>query len=175
MRLEQYPDQSLELLAALRLLQLLPEVSLVAILDADKEGILRSEKSLIQTIGRAARNSEGKVILYAYKETESMKKAISETKRRRLLQEKFNTDHLITPQTIIKKVSGGVIETLRGTKNEKRAKKKVQATHLSAEAIEKQITELKAEMKIASRELRFEDAAKIRDEIKTITDLRIIL
>lgn len=153
----------------------IPEVALVAILDADKEGFLRSEKSLIQTMGRAARNSEGRVILYAYKETESMRKAIGETKRRRIIQHQYNTEHGIIPKTIIKKVSGGIIDALRGAKKGKGVKRKVALTTLSADAIDKQIENLKLEMKIASRELRFEDAANIRDEIKSITDLRILL
>lgn len=153
----------------------IPEVSLVGILDADKEGFLRSERSLIQTIGRAARNSEGRVILYAYKTTESMKRAISETLRRRKIQEEYNQKNGITPTTIKKSVSGGVIETLRGAKKGKGEKKKVESEHLSAEALDKRIEELKKLMKEASRDLRFEDAAKIRDEIKSITDLRILL
>jgi excinuclease ABC subunit B len=153
----------------------IPEVSLVGILDADKEGFLRSERSLIQTIGRAARNSEGRVILYAYKNTKSMDKAISETLRRRKIQEEHNLKHGITPTTISKNVSGGVIETLRGTKGVKGPKKKTQMEHLSAESIDQRIEELKKMMKEASRDLRFEDAAKIRDEIKSITDLRILL
>ncbi len=153
----------------------LPEVALVGILDADKEGFLRSEKSLIQTIGRAARNSEGRVILYGYKTTESMKRAINETKRRRKLQEEFNTANGITPATIKKSVSGGVIETLRGAKKGKADKKKIEVTHLSAEALDDRIAELKKLMKEASKDLRFEDAAKIRDEIKKISDLRLML
>lgn len=153
----------------------IPEVSLVGILDADKEGFLRSERSLIQTIGRAARNSEGRVILYAYKETESMKRAISETKRRRTIQEEHNLKYGITPTTIKKSVSGGVIETLRGTKKGKGEKQKVETEHLSAEALDKRIENLKKLMKEASRDLRFEDAAKIRDEIKTVTELRILI
>lgn len=153
----------------------IPEVSLVGILDADKEGFLRSERSLIQTMGRAARNSEGKVILYAYKITKSMEYAIRETNRRRKIQEDHNTQHGITPTTILKNISGGVIETLRGTKKGKGEKKKNEATLLSAEAIDKRIEELKKLMKEASRDLRFEDASKIRDEIKSITDLRILL
>jgi excinuclease ABC subunit B len=153
----------------------IPEVSLVGILDADKEGFLRSERSLIQTIGRAARNSEGRVILYAYKNTKSMDKAISETLRRRKIQEDHNLKHGITPMTISKSVSGGVIETLRGTKGVKGPKKKHQMETLSAESIDQRIEELKKMMKEASRDLRFEDAAKIRDEIKSITDLRILL
>jgi excinuclease ABC subunit B len=153
----------------------IPEVSLVGILDADKEGFLRSERSLIQTMGRAARNSEGRVILYAYKMTKSMERAIGETNRRRKIQEEHNAKYGITPKTIIKSVSGGVIETLRGAKRGKGEKKKVEMTHLSAEALDKRIEELKKLMKEASRDLRFEDAAKIRDEIKTVTDLRILL
>ncbi|MGZ3787747.1 MAG: excinuclease ABC subunit UvrB [Bacteriovorax sp.] len=153
----------------------IPEVALVGILDADKEGFLRSERSLIQTIGRAARNAEGRVILYAYKTTESMKRAIGETQRRRKLQEEFNKKNGITPATIKKSVSGGVIETLRGAKKGKGEKKKIEVEHLSAEALDKRIEELKKLMKEASRDLRFEDAAKIRDEIKSITDLRILI
>jgi excinuclease ABC subunit B len=126
-------------------------------------------------MGRAARNSEGRVILYAYKETESMRKAIGETRRRRIIQEKYNTEHGITPQTIVKKISGGVIDTLRGAKKDKRLNKKIKMTSLSSESLDEQIENLKREMKIASRELRFEDAANIRDEIKSIMDLRILL
>lgn len=154
----------------------IPEVALVGILDADKEGFLRSERSLIQTIGRAARNSEGKVILYAYKMTPSMDRAISETNRRRKIQEDFNSKNGITPKTILKAVSGGVIETLRGTKGGKGGKKsKTKVTELSLESIDKRINELKAEMKIAAKELRFEDAAKMRDEIKSLTEMRLVL
>ncbi|QDK41969.1 excinuclease ABC subunit B [Bacteriovorax stolpii] len=153
----------------------IPEVSLVGILDADKEGFLRSERSLIQTIGRAARNAEGRVILYAYKTTKSMNVAITETQRRRKIQEEFNLKNGITPKTIKKSVSGGVIETLRGTKGSKGPKKKQTVELLTPESIDKRIEELKKLMKEASRDLRFEDAAKIRDEIKSITDLRILV
>ena len=153
----------------------LPEVALVGILDADKEGFLRSERSLIQTIGRAARNSEGRVILYAYKETKSMQKAIAETKRRRQIQEEFNTKHGITPTTISKNVSGGVIETLRGVKGAKKGKKAAKLIeHVDVAALDKRIEELKKEMKLAAKELRFEDAAKMRDEIKELTQARLI-
>lgn len=154
----------------------IPEVALVGILDADKEGFLRSERSLIQTIGRAARNSEGRVILYAYKMTPSMDRAISETNRRRKIQEEYNIQHGLTPKTILKQVSGGVIETLRGTKGGKSGKKaKTKITELSVESIDKRISELKADMKIAAKELRFEDAAKMRDEIKSLTEMRLVL
>lgn len=153
----------------------IPEVSLVGILDADKEGFLRSERSLIQTIGRAARNDSGRVILYAYKTTESMNKAMSETIRRRKIQEEYNLKNNIVPKTIKKKVSGGVIDTLRGTKSSKTAKKTVTKEKLSPEALDRQIEELKKEMKLASRDLRFEDAAKIRDEIRHLSELRMLM
>ncbi|MEC7181760.1 MAG: excinuclease ABC subunit UvrB [Bdellovibrionota bacterium] len=153
----------------------IPEVSLVGILDADKEGFLRSERSLIQTIGRAARNDKGRVILYAYKKTKSIEKACSETKRRRDLQEKYNKSNGITPQTITKPISEGVIEAIRGSKGKKG---KVEKKHLSSfdlKTLEKRISELRAMMKQASRELRFEDAAKIRDEIKSLSEARLLL
>ena len=157
----------------------LPEVTLVAILDADKEGFLRSEKSLIQTMGRAARNSEGRVILYSYNETGSMKRAISETKRRREHQKKFNKDNGITPKTIRKNISGGIIETLRGSNSTKGKKAKklslVFDQGLDEGALEEKIKEFTVRMKVASRELRFEDAAKIRDEIKMLKDARLLL
>lgn len=157
----------------------IPEVALVAILDADKEGFLRSEKSLIQTIGRAARNSEGRVILYAYKTTKSMEKAIGETKRRREIQEKYNQENNISPKTIIKSISGGIIETLRGTKGRrlKSDKKSVipKGEELSIKNLDGRIKELTQDMKVASKDLRFEDAAKIRDEIKELKDMRLLL
>jgi len=155
----------------------IPEVSLVAILDADKEGFLRSERSLIQTIGRAARNSEGKAILYAYKNTKSMEKAIGETKRRRVIQEEYNEAHGIIPITISKKVSGGVIETLRGAKGNKVSKgpKSLLSGSLDAKSLDVQIEELSLKMKLASKELDFETAAKIRDEIKQLKDLRLLI
>ncbi len=155
----------------------IPEVALVGILDADKEGFLRSERSLIQTIGRAARNSEGRVILYAYKVTKSMERAMSETARRRQIQIEFNEKHGITPTTIKKAISGGVIETLRGSKGRKGAKKEKVTFKgdLDAAALDIQINELKARMKEAAKELRFEDAAKIRDEIKVLSEARLSL
>ena len=155
----------------------IPEVSLVAILDADKEGFLRSEKSLIQTIGRAARNASGRAILYAYKETKSMVKAIGETKRRRVIQEEYNTRHGITPKTIKKEVSGGVIETLRGSKGKrsKELSKMSKMKEISPGSIDKQIVELTKKMKGESKALNFEKAAQIRDEIKSLKDLRLLL
>ena len=134
----------------------IPEVSLVAILDADKEGFLRSETSLIQTIGRTARNSEGKVIMYADRITDSMQRAIDETNRRREIQMAYNKEHGITPKTIVKAV-GGVIAAV--TAEEEMAPQQNVATVLS---------KLENEMRIAAEELRFEDAAKIRDRIKRL-------
>lgn len=150
----------------------LPEVSFVAITDADKEGFLRSERSLIQTIGRAARNVDGRVILYGDQVTQSMQKAIDETNRRRKIQEDYNKEHGITPRTIRKKISEGLNQVYEGQvslplllgDNKKSAKPLPQ----SAEQIEKQIKKLKAQMKKASSKLEFEEAAKIRDEIKRL-------
>ena len=154
----------------------LPEVSLVGILDADKEGFLRSTRSLIQTIGRAARNSEGKVILYSYKMTKSMDMAIRTTQERRSKQEAFNVAHGITPKTVKKSISGGVIEVLRGSKGSKSSKKKsVETLELSVDALDKKINELKKLMKEASRNLEYEESAKYIDEIKELTQARMIL
>ncbi len=155
----------------------IPEVSLVGILDADKEGFLRSTRSLVQTIGRAARNSEGRVILYGFKKTPSIEEAMKLTADRRERQIKHNVEHGITPTTISKKVSGGVIEVLRGAKNsdKKGQNKEILDLKLSPEAIDAKIVELKQMMKEASVALRFEEAAKLRDEIKKLTDLRFML
>lgn len=140
----------------------IPEVSLVAILDADKEGFLRSERSLIQTIGRAARNAEGTVIMYADVVTDSMEKAITETERRRAIQEKYNKEHNITPKTIIKKVSD-IIEISTHAEDETKPKKK-----LTRAEREKLIEQLTKEMKTAAKLLEFEHAAYLRDKIKEL-------
>jgi len=156
----------------------LPEVALVGIMDADKEGFLRSNRSLIQTIGRAARNSEGKVILYSYKITKSMQYAIDVTAERRKKQDEFNQANGIVPTTISKHVSGGVIEVLRGSKRKGRlnkSKRKEFSTDLTVDQIDARIRELKQDMKDASKALEFEKAAKLRDEIKELTEMRIIL
>ena len=144
----------------------IPEVSLVAILDADKEGFLRSETSLIQTIGRAARNSEGKVIMYADKITRSMESAIAETKRRREIQMLYNEEHNITPTTIKKKVRDAIEatvvadeETIYGIKE----------TH-NVEEIKENIAALQAEMMEAAQNLQFERAAELRDKIKQLEE-----
>ncbi|MBC77028.1 MAG: excinuclease ABC subunit B [Halobacteriovoraceae bacterium] len=156
----------------------LPEVALVGILDADKEGFLRSNRSLIQTIGRAARNAEGRVILYAYKITKSMQEAMETTKDRRVRQEQYNKEHGITPQTVLKKISGGVIDVLRKSKSKGKVRKEKQkefASELNPEAIDAKIKELKLEMKEAAKNLEFERAAQLRDEIKELTSVRMIV
>jgi excinuclease ABC subunit B len=147
----------------------IPEVSMVAILDADKEGFLRGETSLIQTIGRAARNVGGKVLMYADKETDAMRKAISETDRRRAIQVAYNEEHGITPETIVKGISD-ITEFLMSdskvpTKGRRRREKKVD---MSAGEIEQTMRELEEEMLAAAEELRFEYAAKLRDEIREL-------
>jgi excinuclease ABC subunit B len=148
----------------------LPEVSLVAILDADKEGFLRGQTALIQTIGRAARNVNGRVIMYGDKETESIKGAVRETQRRRDIQLKYNEEHGITPETIIKGVSDiaeflslespNVPSSRRGRKNVPEGLGRKELTRLSVE--------LEEAMFLAADELRFEEAARLRDEIKGI-------
>lgn len=145
----------------------IPEVSLVAILDADKEGFLRAERSLIQTIGRAARNAEGKVIMYADTVTGSMERAISETNRRRAVQSKFNSEHGIIPRTVKKDIRD-IIEI--GHKEEKDIKKSKAKKKLTASEKDKLIAELTKQMKDASRRLEFEQAAFIRDKIKEIRE-----
>ena len=140
----------------------IPEVSLVAILDADKEGFLRSETSLIQTIGRAARNVEGKVIMYADVITNSMKRAIDETNRRRALQIEFNKKHGITPQTIIKKIHDAIEATSYVAEEEEKYTIKPAETYEDKLEL---IKKLEKEMKEAAEALEFEKAAKLRDQI----------
>lgn len=141
----------------------IPEVSLVAILDADKEGFLRSERSLIQTIGRAARNSEGKVIMYADCVTPSMENAIRETERRRELQIKYNEEHGIIPKTVTKKVAE--ILEISTHKEEGKEKKKKKLTAAERKLMIEQLTK---EMKAAAKLLEFEHAAFLRDKIKQL-------
>jgi excinuclease ABC subunit B len=154
----------------------IPEVALVGILDADKEGFLRSTRSLVQTIGRAARNSEGRVILYGFRKTPSIEEAMKVTSERRLKQIAYNEKHGLTPTTINKKVSGGVIEVLRGTKkSDRKARKEIHEENLSPEAIDAKIKELKQMMKEAASALQFEEAARLRDEVKKLSELRFML
>jgi excinuclease ABC subunit B len=152
----------------------LPEVSLVAILDADKEGFLRGETSLIQTIGRAARNVEGKVLMYADKETEAMRKAIGETDRRRAIQRAYNAEHGITPETIVKGISD-ITEFLQSDSKvpkSRRRRRRDKRVDMTPHEMEQTMRELEEEMLAAAEELRFEYAAKLRDEIR---DLRMEL
>lgn len=144
----------------------IPEVSLVAILDADKEGFLRSERSLIQTVGRAARNADGMVIMYADSVTDSMKRTIVETNRRRGIQQAYNEEHGITPQTIVKKV-GDIIEISTHTDDEMEL-----VGRLSREQRIEMIKQLTKEMQAASKLLEFEHAAYLRDQIKKLKGLK---
>jgi excinuclease ABC subunit B len=147
----------------------LPEVSLVAILDADKEGFLRGETSLIQTIGRAARNVEGTVLMYADKETAAMRAAIEETDRRRAIQRAYNEEHGITPETIVKGISD-IAEFLQSDSKVPRSRRRRRRKEGAMEPaeIERAIVELEEEMLAAAEDLRFEYAAKLRDEIRDL-------
>jgi excinuclease ABC subunit B len=147
----------------------LPEVSLVAILDADKEGFLRSERSLIQTMGRAARNAEGMAILYADKITDSMRHAMDETLRRRAIQEEYNEEHGITPTTIVKPVEATLVTAyeadyfkvpLELEKYEEYSPRQLRAL----------IESLENDMRVAAKEMKFEQAAELRDKIKYLRD-----
>ena len=151
----------------------IPEITLVAILDADKEGFLRSETSLIQTIGRAARNAEGHVIMYADTVTESMQMAIDETKRRREIQMKYNEEHGITPQTIQKSVRDLISISKKVAAEEMRMEKDPES--MSAKELEKLIKDMTKQMRKAAAELNFEAAAELRDKLvdlkKMLNDL----
>jgi excinuclease ABC subunit B len=140
----------------------IPEIALVAILDADKEGFLRSETSLIQTIGRAARNAGGEVIMYADEITGSMERALRETERRRELQLAYNAEHGIVPKTIVKDVRE-VLEISTKEKTEKKVKKQ-----MSRQERDALIKELTAQMKEAAKLLEFEHAAYLRDKIREL-------
>ena len=147
----------------------IPEISLVAVLDADKEGFLRSETSLVQTIGRAARNSEGRVIMYADHITDSMDKAISETARRRELQQKYNEEHGITPTTIKKAVRDLISISKVIAKEEMRFEKDPES--MDKGELEKLIKKIEKQMKKAAAELDFETAAELRDKMMEIKKL----
>ncbi len=149
----------------------LPEVTLVAILDADKEGFLRSETSLIQTIGRAARNVGGKVILYADTQTRSMKSAIYETERRRRIQKEYNDAHGITPQTVKKGIRDLIAIGASEENKKKLEKRKSHGDPVKESAADREarIEDLTAQMKKAAKELRFEEAAYLRDKIRELT------
>ena len=145
----------------------IPECALVAILDADKEGFLRSERSLVQTIGRAARNVDGRVILYADKKTDSMKKAIDETKRRRNIQEQFNKKNNITPTSIKRDISD-ILESIYENDRVNVELLENEEKHLVGNNLKKHLEELKKKMLNFAEDLNFEEAAKLRDEIKRL-------
>ena len=151
----------------------IPEVSLVAILDADKEGFLRSERSLIQTIGRAARNSKGKAILYADRITDSMQRAIGETERRRAKQIAYNTAHGITPRTIVKQVRD-LIDGVYSEKSSKAAQQqdmqRAWAEDVSEKDLSKEIKKLEKQMLEHAKNLEFEQAARTRDQLAALRE-----
>jgi len=152
----------------------IPEVSLVAILDADKEGFLRSERSLIQTIGRAARNVQGRAILYADKITDSMKRAIDETERRRAKQIAHNTAHGITPKSVVKQVRDlidGVYSEKAGKEAERlerEALQRAQVQDMSEKDVAREIKRLEKQMLEHARNLEFEQAARVRDQLAVL-------
>jgi excinuclease ABC subunit B len=151
----------------------LPEVSLVAILDADKEGFLRSERSLIQTIGRAARNLNGKAILYADRMTDSMKKAIGETERRRAKQIAFNEANGITPRGVVKQVRDlidGVYSEKAGKEAQEREIQKAKIEDMSERDVAKEIKRLEKLMMEHARNLEFENAARVRDQLAALRE-----
>lgn len=145
----------------------LPEVSLVAILDADKEGFLRGEQALIQTIGRAARHEEGKVIMYASHESKAMKQAILETARRRTIQEKYNKDHGITPQSIKKAIRDSIVEEREAELSDL---EKVDVNKIPPDELSRLIKDMENKMKLAAQNLQFEKAAEYRDQISEIRE-----
>ena len=154
----------------------LPEVSLVAILDADKEGFLRSERSLIQTIGRAARNLNGKAILYADRITDSMQRAIGETERRRAKQVAFNEAHRITPRGVVKRIKD-LIEGVYSEKAGEEAKKlelaqqqMADVADMSEKELAREIKRLEKQMLEHARNLEFEQAARVRDQLARLKD-----
>ena len=142
----------------------IPEVSLICIMDADKQGFLRSDRSLIQTIGRAARNENGKVIMYADYISDAMEKAINETNRRRSIQEKYNLEHGITPRTVVKDIKEAISNEIEETKVEKKQYSKAEMKDM--------ISRLESEMKEAASKLDFERATELRDIIFELKDIK---
>jgi len=152
----------------------IPEVSLVAILDADKEGFLRSERSLIQTIGRAARHINGRAILYADRITKSMQRAMDETERRRTKQVAYNVEHGITPKGVskrIKDIIDGVFDIETAQKELKVAQEMAHYQHLDDKKLAKEIKQLEKEMLACAKNLEFERAAQLRDKLNQIKAL----
>jgi len=146
----------------------IPECSLVAILDADKEGFLRSETSLVQTIGRAARNAEGRVIMYADRITGSMERAIAETTRRRERQMAYNEEHGITPETVKKNVSDVLEGTFKGDTDQSRITTQVEKDPNIGANLQAHLAGLRDQMLKAAENLEFEEAARLRDEVKRL-------
>jgi excinuclease ABC subunit B len=160
----------------------IPEVSLVAVLDADKEGFLRSERSLVQTCGRAARNAAGMVILYGDKITKSMQYTIDETDRRRAIQDRFNREHGIVPQTVRSTVKDSIAQHLKATgwfdttaeeEPEAIEAAEPQAAYHSVEDLKAEVNELEKKMHRAAEALEFEEAAEYRDRIKALTEIML--
>ena len=159
----------------------IPEVSLVAILDADKEGFLRSETALIQTCGRAARNSEGKVVMYADKETESIKRALLITKKRREIQDKYNKEHGITPKTVFRSINVLVEEYESATEEDKKSRKgrkkgkqeEESPASLDADSVRERVKEYESKMKKAAQSMEYEEAAKWRDLMRKWTTIEM--
>ena len=153
----------------------LPEVSLVAILDADKEGFLRSAGSLIQTMGRAARHLEGKAILYADRITDSMRRAMDETDRRRTVQRAYNEEHGITPQSIINKMDMGLAEIMKAEYGEVAEEEAAAMPAFASQGeLDAYIAKLETEMRDAAKKFEFEKAAKLRDSIKELREKEIL-
>ena len=153
----------------------LPEVSLVAILDADKEGFLRSAGSLIQTMGRAARHLEGKAILYADKITDSMRRAMDETDRRRAIQRAYNEEHGITPQSVINKMDMGLAQILKAEYGDVEVEETAGLPEFTSQAdLDTFIAKMETEMREAAKKFEFERAAKLRDKIKELKEKEIL-
>jgi excinuclease ABC subunit B len=146
----------------------LPEVSLVAILDADKEGFLRSQGSLIQTIGRAARNINGRAILYADKMTDSMRRAIDETERRRVTQQAYNDEHGITPESILRPLDMSLAQILKAEYADLTEQDETTPEFHSQQELNAFVAKLENEMREAAKKFEFEKAAKIRDRVKEL-------
>ncbi len=146
----------------------LPEVSLVAILDADKEGFLRSAGSLIQTIGRCARNLNGRAVLYADKMTDSMKKAIDETYRRRAIQQAYNEEHGITPETIVRPLDMSLVAVANADYMDLTSEADGLPEFKSQEELDTYIAKLESDMREAAKRFEFEQAAKLRDRVREL-------